>query len=110
PSRPEVVLFNKTGDRFETEGLGLLHFERRRIDQRPRQAECLREESGDDTGRAADVEHRLQSSAFEKRPRERRALDGVVPLLGLNRLRVDESAMKRADKRAVDAVVEAAVR
>ena len=51
----------------------------------------------------------LQCGMRDERTDELGALDRVVALLVLDRARVDQPAMERADQRAVDAVVEPAV-
>src|SRR5258705_10939499 len=106
----EVVLLDEPGHRLESEALRLLHFERRRVDERPLEPELLLKMGRDDAGRPTDVEQRLACGARHERTDETGALNRVVALLVLDGAGVDHTAMERADQRAVDAVVEPAVR
>jgi hypothetical protein len=109
PARAEVMSLDQSGDRFQTEAACFLDFERCRVDQRGLQPELLREMVRHHARGSADVEQGPQRRALEKWPREPGTFDGVLSLLALDGLRIDRPAMKRADERPVDAVIEARV-
>ncbi len=105
----EVVFFDEPRDRLDAEAPRLLDLERRRIDQRGVQFELVGEMMRHHAGRSADVEQRPPVRLRDEGPDELGALGGVLELLVLDRVLVDQAAVERADERTIDAVVEAAV-